>query len=310
MPLKLGPGLSSLAETRMNRRHALATIGKTGLAILAGCSHRAGSRGNTAGWYALLSDPHIAADPCASLRGEVMSDNLRAVVADILAADDPPRGVLVDGDLAFHHGDSSDYATFLRCAEPLLRHDLPVHVTLGNHDHRENLRKALADRFHEANFVADKVVGSVAGSGVRFVLLDSQNGVNVTAGLLGEAQLTWLARDLDAHPIEPAVILVHHNINSHSESALRDTEALLEVLRPRRQAKAVVFGHTHVWNVRKIEDIHMINLPAIGYRFLPKQPLGWVVFRPRKDGAELELRCVGGDRKRDQKRVDLKWRAA
>ena len=129
---------------------------------------------------------------------------------------------------------------------------------------------------------------------MRFVVLDSQDGVNVTPGLLGGGQLAWLARDLDAHPETPAVVFVHHNLNANSESALRDTTGLLDVLRPRRQAKAVVFGHTHVWNVQKIEDIHMINLPAIGYRFRPEQPLGWAILRPEPDGAEIELRCIGG----------------
>ena len=237
-----------------------------------------------------------------------MADNLRAVVADILRADDPPRGVVIDGDLAFHHGEPGDYRTVLGLVEPLRRQALPVHMTLGNHDDRPNLRAAIARQ--DGDDPGDKVVSTVSGPGVRFVLLDSQNGVNVTAGKLGPEQLSWLANDLDAHPETPAVIVVHHNINAHSESALRNTEAFLNVLRPRRQAKAVVFGHTHVWNVRAIDGIHMINLPAIGYRFLPKQPLGWVVFRPEPDGAEIELRCIGGDRRQDGRRASLRWRSA
>ena len=103
--------------------------------------------------------------------------------------------------------------------------------------------------------------------------------------------------------------MVHHNLNADSQSALRDTDGLLAVLLPRRQVKAVVFGHTHVWNVQKIEDLHAINLPAIGYRFLPKQPLGWAVLRPEADGAEIELRCIGGDRRKHGQRTWLKWRA-
>ena len=81
------------------------------------------------------------------------------------------------------------------------------------------------------------------------------------------------------------------------------------MIRPRTQVKAVFFGHTHVWNVREIDGIHMINLPAVGYRFLPKQPLGWVVFRPEPDGAEIELRCIGGDRRQNGRRTSLQWRA-
>jgi hypothetical protein len=305
MPIALRP---IRPDQGISRRQALAGLTAGGAAIACGCSRNAGSHGHRSGWYALLSDPHIAADPSAKLRGESMADNLRAVVADILRADDPPRGVMIDGDLAFHHGDPGDYRTILGLLEPLRREGLPVHVTLGNHDDRAHLRAAVAGQ--EWAEAADKYVATIPGPGVRFVLLDSQNGVNVTAGRLGPAQLAWLASDLDAHPDTPAVVVVHHNINARSESALRDTDAFLDVLRPRRQAKAVVFGHTHVWNVREIDGIHMINLPAIGYRFLPKQPLGWVAFRPEPDGAEIELRCIGGDRRQDGRRASLRWRSA
>ncbi|MDB5352990.1 MAG: putative phosphohydrolase [Planctomycetota bacterium] len=306
MPVELRPVSTELV---LSRRRAVAALAIGGAAMVAGCSRNAGSRGHQGGWYALLSDPHIAADPSAQLRGETMADNLRAVVSDILHADDPPHGVLIDGDLAFHHGGPGDYQTLLDAVHPLRRESLPLHLTLGNHDDRANLRAAiLGEGDPSRRFAEDKAVSTVSGPSLRFVLLDSQDGVNVTAGRLGDDQLVWLARDLDAHGTTPTVVLVHHNINARSESALRDTEALLNVLRPRGQAKAVVFGHTHVWNVREIDGIHMINLPAVGYRFLPKQPLGWVVLRPEPDGAELELRCIGGDRRQDRRRVSLRWR--
>jgi 3',5'-cyclic AMP phosphodiesterase CpdA len=308
MPIELGP---TVTEPIFSRRSALKALSLGGLALAGGCGRNAGSRGHASGWYALVSDPHVAADPSARLRGESMADNLRAVVTDILHADDAPRAVVVDGDLAFQSGEAGDYETFLHLVDPLRRARLPLHVTLGNHDDRGHLRSAIsvtAPTPHEPP--SGKFVSTIPGPDVRFVLLDSQDGVNVTAGHLGESQLSWLARDLDAEPSTPAVIVVHHNINAASESALRDTEALLDVLRPRRQAKMVVFGHTHVWNVREIDGIHMLNLPAVGYRFLPKQPLGWVVFRPEPDGAEIELRCIGGDRRQDGMTRTLKWRSA
>lgn len=298
MPIHLLP------ERQLDRRAFLA--GLAAAAIGPGCSQRAGSRGNPDGWYAWLSDTHIAADPATRQGGEVMADNLRAVVAEIGAADDPPRGVLVNGDVAYHDGQAGDYRTFLGAMAPLRRAGIPIHLTLGNHDDRANLIEAVGPGVAAPG---EKRVGVVEGPGVRFLLLDSQDGVNVTAGELGESQRAWLAGTLDDRPEEPAVVFVHHNLNVRSESALRDTEALLEVLRPRRQAKAVIFGHTHVWNPRKIEDIHAINIPAVAYKFQKKQPLGWVVFRPRPDGAEIELRCIGGDRRQDGRRVDLSWRA-
>ena len=301
MPLVLPPGPT------WTRRRALATLAVGGVALATGCARRAGSNGHSAGWFALLSDPHVAADPSERLRGESMADNLRAVVAEILHAADPPHAVVVNGDLAFKTGQPGDYRTMLGLVEPLRRAGLPIHLGLGNHDDRANFRAAAS--WGDGQPALDRVVSTVSGPTVRFVVLDSQDGVNVTPGFLGGDQLGWLARDLDAHPETPAVIVVHHNLNADSQSALRDTDGLLAVLLPRRQVKAVVFGHTHVWNVQKIEDLHAINLPAIGYRFLPKQPLGWAVLRPEADGAEIELRCIGGDRRKHGQRTWLKWRA-
>jgi 3',5'-cyclic AMP phosphodiesterase CpdA len=241
------------------------------------------------------------------LREQVMAENLHRVVAEILEADDPPHGILIDGDLALHDGRPGDYATLLQETDPLRRAGIPLHCALGNHDHRDHFRAAVNPA---EPLVANKQVGVVEGPGVRLLLLDSLQRTNVTGGRLGMAQLEWLGRQLEAHPETPAVIFVHHNLNPEWPSALLDTRVLLELLRPRRQAKAVVFGHTHVWNVQAIDDIAMINLPAVGYRFLPKQPLGWCIFRPYSDGAEIELRCIGGDRRQHGRQVELRWRTA
>jgi hypothetical protein len=295
---------------RLSRRDFLAGLALGGMAVTAGCSTRAGSHGNPDGWYAWLADPHIAADPAAELRDEVMARNLRAVVADILNGDDAPHGVFIDGDLAFHNGQPGDYRTLLGVTEPLRQERIPIHLALGNHDDRTHFRESMGPNADTSARVAEKHVGVVEGPGIRMLMLDSLQRPNVTGGRLGDHQLAWLTAELDDHPAVPTIIFVHHNLNAEWASALLDTCELLAVLRPRRQAKAVVFGHTHVWNAREIDGIHMINLPAVGYRFLPKQPLGWCVFRPMPGGGELELRCIGGDQRQHGRRIALAWRKA
>lgn len=298
MPIDLAPGPA------LSRRRMLAAgLAIGGATALLPRRRNAGSDGHASGWYALLSDPHIAAEPAQRLRGECMADNLRAVAADILRADDPPRGVIVGGDLAFKTGERGDYRTALGLLDPLRRERLPIRLALGNHDDRANLRAALGQG------QVDKVTSVVEGAGIRFVILDSQDGVNVTAGRLGAAQLDWLARDLDSHPAIPSVVVVHHHLDARMKSALSDTEPLLAALRPRRQVKAIVFGHTHLWGRCEVDGLHLINLPAVGYAFGSRPPLGWVVLRPEPDGAEIELRCIGGNRREDGLRTWLTWRA-
>ncbi|HWE39785.1 MAG TPA: metallophosphoesterase [Isosphaeraceae bacterium] len=311
MPFHLTPRpevATSTPTPRLSRRDFLAGMAIGGTGIMVGCSRRAGSDGNEGGWYAWLADTHVAADPRATLRDEVMAENLKRVVDDILEADDPPHGVVVDGDLAYHDGQPKDYDTFLATTAPLRAAGIPMHLALGNHDDRSHVRSALKALL-PADPLDEKLVGVVEGKGLRMLLLDSLQKPNVTPGRLGRRQLGWLAGELDAHPEAPAIVFVHHNLNASWQSALLDTDDLLGVLVPRRQAKAVVFGHTHVWNPRQLDGLHAINLPAVGYRFLPKQPLGWCVFRPTDCGGELELRCVGGDRRQHGRRVPLTWRS-
>lgn len=260
-------------------------------------------------WYALLSDTHIAADPSQKNRGQTMADNLRRAVDDVLAQGNP-AGLLIDGDLALTKGEFDDYHTFLRLLEPVRAAKVPVHLALGNHDNRDHVREVVRSCLPAAPAGApsDRIVSAIDGPGLRFLVLDSLVAPNSTPGRVGEAQLDWLAHALDAAPGTPAMVFVHHN-PSKAEGALTDTEALLAVLRPRRQAKALVFGHTHVWDYRKDDGLYLLNLPAVAYPFSNEQPLGWCLLRPESGGATIQLRCHGGNRRSDRVTVELTWRA-
>jgi 3',5'-cyclic AMP phosphodiesterase CpdA len=158
-------------------------------------------------------------------------------------------------------------------------------------------------------------VGVVEAAGLRLVLLDSLELVDGLSGLLGDPQRAWLAKTLDAAADAPTLVLVHHNPATGglaSLKALTDTEQLMAVIRPRAQVKALVFGHTHTWERRDDDGLHLLNLPAVGYHFAEAQPLGWCRLEPHRGGrgATIELRCIGGDRSKHGERTELAWRGA
>ena len=223
MPIQVLPN-----EPRPSRREFLAGLAAGAAALAAGRSSRPTPARDD--WFALVSDTHIGADPAARLRGQVMGDNLRSVVADIMAADGPPLGVVIDGDLALLDGQEGDYRTLVTLLEPLRAAKVPLHLALGNHDDRAHFRDALRDLVPGGSSVADKEVAVVDGPGVRFVILDSLDRVNGTPGKLGAAQLEWLAGALDARPKDPTMVFVHHNLSNESKTALTDTAPLLNVL--------------------------------------------------------------------------------
>jgi hypothetical protein len=308
MPFQLLPK----AEHCPNRRDVLKGMALGGASLAIGRSAMAATAEKDNGpWYALVSDIHIAADPSAKARGECMTDNLRAVVADILASEAPPLGVLIDGDLAYNHGELGDYQQVLSVLEPLRKAKLPITLAMGNHDERAHFRAALNIDPPKDSEVVDRVVSTVSLPGLRFVVLDSLDKTNKTPGVLGERQLAWLAKELDADDKTPTLVFLHHNLAKRPGALIEaDAEALRAVLKPRTQVKALVYGHTHVWDLQEEDGLHLINLPAVAYRFAATQPLGWCRLRLNKnDGAELELRCVAGDRSKDGQRVPLRWRA-
>jgi len=299
MPICLPP----LSRRDFLRRSALAAAG-----LALSPRLRAAEKPAADDFWALFSDPHIAADRTLVHNDVNMAEHLDAVVKEVAALPVRPGGIFVNGDCAFNSGEKTDYGTFASALEPLRQS--PIHLTLGNHDNREHFWDALALEKAASRPVADKQTLLVRGTGVNWFVLDSLDRTLSTPGVLGKAQLDWLAQSLDANAKKPAIVMLHHNPGlTDSVPGLKDTAALLEVIRPRKQVKAYFFGHTHAWGVTRDESgIHFINLPPVGYVFKPGKPSGWVRATATADGMKLELRCQDTKHPRHGEVNDLKWR--
>jgi 3',5'-cyclic AMP phosphodiesterase CpdA len=267
MPLHLPPH---------SRRRFLASLAG-GIAAVHSAVQLSAAEAGSEQWL-LFSDPHVAADKATMARGVNMTENLERAVRAALAKGKGAKGVFVNGDCAYNTGEAADYATFTQLIDPLRQAGLPVHVTLGNHDHRENIRKGLKEAGEQKAVVTDKQVSIVAGKEVNWFLLDTLDVVNKTPGRLGEVQLAWLANELDARKDKPAIVMMHHNPDLKDKpTGLTDTAKLWEILAPRKQVKALFYGHSHTWKVEQHESgIHQINLPAVAYVFNQAMTNGWV----------------------------------
>lgn len=258
--------------------------------------------------WALLSDTHIAADANAIMREVYLADHLRRAVGEVLTMGARPAGVFVNGDCALKAGQVGDYATFTSLIAPLSTVNFPLHMTLGNHDHRQNFRAALNEK---APVLESKHVSVVESSRANWILLDSLDKTDVTPGLLEEQQRAWLAKTLDALGDKPALVMVHHDPNLSGDektTGLVDTKELFEVIAPRKQVKALIFGHTHRWEFREKEGIHLINLPAVAYNFSPEQPTGWTKCVLGGNGASFQLSAHDKNHPWHGQKKELAWR--
>jgi len=268
------------------------------------------------GFIALLSDTHINGDPLTKERNSPrfnMTKNLGDAVGDVIDQSGLPDAVVVLGDLAHKVGAAEDYAQFLKLIQPLRELGVPVHLAMGNHDDRARFLEVVKPEDPALKVVDERYVGVVDAGGIRLAILDSLDKPNQVTGHLREPQRAWLARTLDAAPELPTMVLVHHNPRSENEKAtqcLWDTDELLAILRPRTQVKALMYGHSHRWELRRDGGLHFINLPAVGYVFDEKQPLGWCKLECQGGGATIAFHRIDGGPAEQDKPVSLKWRSA
>jgi 3',5'-cyclic AMP phosphodiesterase CpdA len=266
-------------------------------------------RANPNSW-ALFADTHIAADTTKIARGINMAEHFRTAAKDVRSLPERPAALFLTGDCAFNSGEADDYFQLAGLLGQLRGEGFPLHIALGNHDHREHFWAGLPPEDAAQRAVTDRQVALIKAANVNWFLLDSLETTLQTPGLLGENQLAWLAKSLDANPSKPAIVLVHHNPGTRENiGGLKDTDALLGIIRQRRQVKAWVFGHTHTWRTDQDESgLHLINLPPVAYVFRANDPAGWVHATTHRDGLKLELRCINAAHQNHGQVVELKWR--
>lgn len=301
----------------LTRRDVLKRSALGGLSVIAGDAAMGAS--NTPDkketWF-LFSDTHIAEDQAAVSREVNMADHLKQAVKEVVALQEKEKayGLFVNGDLALNEGTKGDYATFVELVKPLRHAGLDVHLTLGNHDHRENFWDGCWEIAKNEKLLPLKHIGVITSAVVNWVLLDSLDVTNKTPGVLGESQLAWVDRTLRDLPDRPTIVMVHHNpgpfevVPGTKVSGLTDSAALISVLDKHHKAKALIFGHTHNWEVKsRNSGLHLINLPPVAYPFAKEKPSGWVKAQVDAKGMTLELRAINKAHPQHAEKKRIDW---
>ena len=251
---------------------------------------------------ALLADTHVSADPnlvypgtkwpgSPVKEGEHESVHIAKSLADVaqsvIALNPRPAHLIINGDCALSRGKEAEYKQFFRLVKPIRAAGITIHVTIGNHDNRDNLWKLLPFLKKEHMSVQ---AGVIELPHANLVLLDSGKGA------LGEKQLNWLAKELDDWADKPALVFGHYNPYPNRGvrpiNGLRDGASLLKLLAERKHARAYLYGHTHEWQHDQRDHLHLINQPAVSYYFGKGHAHGWVDMKLTETSADLELHCI------------------
>ena len=284
----------------LTRRTLLKQSASAGLSLLAG-HHLACAEDTKKELWLLFSDTHISEDRKHIEREVNMTEHLQQAVKEVLRLQEKERayGLFVNGDLALKDGQPGDYTTFVELMQPLRTAGIDLHLTMGNHDDRQKFWDACEELSHNKKLLPARQVDVITSALVNWVLLDSLQETNHTPGELGESQIGWLDRTLRDLPDKPTIVMVHHNPafpapdGATKATGLLDTEALIRVVDSHSKVKAIVYGHTHTWEVKtKNSGLHYINLPPVAYPFKKERPSGWVTAHVDAKGMTLELRSL------------------
>jgi 3',5'-cyclic AMP phosphodiesterase CpdA len=262
-------------------------------------------------FIAILNDPHIGEKHAPD---SPIPKHLKTTVDWLLALPKRPAAVLINGDLAMKDGQPGDYRHLAQLLQPLRDAGLPVHLTMGNHDAREVFYEVLSAEKPAHPLVVAKHVAVMQTPRANFFLLDSLQKVMIAPGELGQEQIGWLGKALDAHRDKPALIVAHHNPRLggdplHFPGGLIDSEPLWDVLASRPHVKAYVHGHIHFRSLAKHRDIHIINTPATSYVGNPQtSTTGWTMARLRDDGMTITTHTHLAEHPWNKQEDVLAWR--
>jgi 3',5'-cyclic AMP phosphodiesterase CpdA len=170
---------------------------------------------------------------------------LRTVLEAIAALRPRPAAIFASGDLT-ETGAPQEYAAL---ADILRSAPCPVYLGMGNHD----IRAALLDAFPAPLVGVDDhgfVQYAVNVGDLRVVMCDTALEGRAEGHYCG-ARSAWLARTLDAEPLRPTVVLLHHPpipcgiqwMDPTFEA--RGRGHLSDALRGRGQVRGVLAGHVH-----------------------------------------------------------------
>ena len=256
--------------------------------------------------WVLISDTHIGARRDDARHGVKPAETFMETARQVLDLDPRPAGIIISGDLAFLQGKPGDYKLIRELYRPIREAGIPLHLVLGNHDHREHFWAAFPEA-RPAQPAADRQAAVVETPLANWFLLDSLFQTDVTPGLLGKEQLQWLSKALEARADKPALLVAHHNLRG--AMGLRDAAALFETAVTHKQAKAYFYGHTHQWEVSKEKGLHLVNVPATAWLFDAKEPRGWLDVTIRQAGAAVMMNALDKKHAKHRDRIELKWRA-
>ncbi len=194
---------------------------------------------------AQITDFHIGLPGTAMDSQGKTAEHLARAVAHLGALDPAPDAIVCTGDLV-DVGHPDEYARLLHLLAPLAS---PVYVIPGNHDDRDNFRRAFRAAGHDYLPESGPLHYVAQVGPVRIVALDTLVP-GTPGGSLDATQLAWLDARLGEAPDAPTLVVQHHppfrtGIELMDGMGLADIDAEAAVIARHPQVERILCGHLH-----------------------------------------------------------------
>jgi predicted phosphodiesterase len=284
----------------LDRRQFLKLAGLGGAVVVTGCARNPLTSGADEFYFVQLSDTHwgFQGAPNPDAQG-----TLPKAVAAVNALPVQPDFVVFTGDLTHTTDDPKErrrrLAQFKEIVGGLKAKN--VRFMPGEHDGSLDKSEAYQELFGATHYSFDH-------RGVHFIAVDN---VSDPAGKIGEEQLGWLKRDLDAQPKDARIVVLTHRplfpLYPQWDWATGDGEQALALLQPHANV-TVFYGHIHQEHHFRTGHIEhhaakslIFPLPAPGSQ--PRRaPLAWDPAQPYRG---LGFREVEAEKPADYKIQEL-----
>jgi len=194
---------------------------------------------------AQITDLHVVAKDRLCYRQIPTNAQLAEAVDHIKSLTPRPDLVIASGDLT-DHGREEEYQVL---REILAKLPMPVFVIPGNHDRREALLNAFADKTYLPRAGSPFVHYAIEDYPIRLIGLDTTVPEH-HHGMMCDERLRWLDETLSAQPDRPTMIFMHHppfrtGVSWMDSSGLHGGRRMEEIVARHRNVIRVAAGHIH-----------------------------------------------------------------
>lgn len=167
--------------------------------------------------------------------------------------------LIISGDLT-EDGSSQDYAYLKQSIQQLIG-DVPILVTLGNHDIKEHFRQGWCEESSDAS-----PYNTITDAGSFYIVSFDNSCHGFSDGVIDEAQFSWLEKSLTSCQDKPILFVTHHHLvdDQASTAAWPGAKRLFELLTS-VSVCAILCGHTHHAYTGTIKGIPYFTVASMSF---------------------------------------------